>query len=294
MGKFGQVVLGQAREKISAVGFLYKLCGSSQPSIIQGSDGGFYVVKFNGFPGRQGLANEVVGTELIRSAGLPAPEWAAIEVSDEFLDENRGLWFQNENHSIRPLAGIHFGSRLIEAPDDQRTYQIIPRSWIGRITNRADFLGMLVLDLWANNCDRRQAVYLSGAKSLHACFIDNDFMFGGKFGNDTTCPRQAMVHDLEVYRGLWNETAVRKWLRKINGIDENTIQRIVASVPSEWAYEAMRVHIFNQLTARRPMLPGLLREAEGVLGSGYSISHLRSRNATEPCQLRSASLLPLQ
>lgn len=294
MGKLDQIVFRQARQRVSAVGFLYKLCGSSQPSIIQGSDGAFYVVKFNGFPGRQGLANEVVGTELIQSAGLPAPDWAAIEVSDEFMDGNRGLWFRNENCSIRPLAGIHFGSRLVEAPEDQRTYQIIPRSWIGRIANRADFLGMLVLDLWANNCDRRQAVFLSGAKGLHACFIDNDFMFGGKFGDDITCPRRAMVHDLEVYRALWNETTVRKWLRKINGIDENTIQQIIAAVPSEWADEAMRAHISNQLETRRPLLPGLLREAKGVLGSGYSVSHLRSRNATEPCQFRGASLLPLQ
>ncbi len=118
MGKLDQIVFRQARQRVSAVGFLYKLCGSSQPSIIQGSDGAFYVVKFNGFPGRQGLANEVVGTELIQSAGLPAPDWAAIEVSDEFMDGNRGLWFRNENCSIRPLAGIHFGSRLVEAPED--------------------------------------------------------------------------------------------------------------------------------------------------------------------------------
>src|SRR5579875_4083509 len=100
MGIFEQVVSGQARRGVSATGFLYKLCGSSQPSLLKGSDGGFYVVKFNGFPGRQGLANEVVGTELIRAIGLPGPDWTPIEVTDEFLDANPGLWFQHESCSV--------------------------------------------------------------------------------------------------------------------------------------------------------------------------------------------------
>src|SRR6185437_11217154 len=129
MGTFERVGSGDARERVVAERYLFKLCGSSQPSIVQGADGAFYVVKFYGFPGHQGLANEVVGTELIRSVGLPAPDWAPIEVSDDFLEENPGLWFSNEDHSIRPPAGLHFGSRLIEGQDEQRTYQMIPHSW---------------------------------------------------------------------------------------------------------------------------------------------------------------------
>lgn len=62
-----------AQATISAHRFLYKLCGSSQPSMIRGSDGGFYVVKFFGYPGRQGLINEVVGAELLQKMRLPSP-----------------------------------------------------------------------------------------------------------------------------------------------------------------------------------------------------------------------------
>lgn len=291
MGTFEQVDSGDARERVVAERYLFKLCGSSQPSILQGSDGVFYVVKFNGFPGHQGLANEVVGTELIRSIGLPTPDWAPIDVSDGFLEDNPGLWFSNGDDLIRPLAGLHFGSRLIEAPDDQRTYQMIPHSWIERIENRADFFGMLALDLWTNHCDRRQAVFLSNARRLYARFIDNDFMFGGKSGTDTTCPRRAMVYDLGVYRGLWNERAVQQWLQKVDGINENAIWRLIASVPSEWADRETRLHIFDQLRARRRMLPRLLNEAKSVLDSGDSLRYTRARNATEPGNVRASTVL---
>lgn len=294
MRKFDQAVCLDARPTVSATGFLYKLCGSSQPSILQGSDGAFYVVKFHGFPGRQALANEVVGAGLIESAGLPAPGWTPISLSSGFIHQHPGLWFRNGSCSVPPRPGIHFGSRLVEARGEQRTYQMIPHSWISRVENRADFLGMLVLDLWANNCDRRQSVFLSQGPRLRARFIDNDFMFGGKFGNDFTCPRRAMVHDLSLYEGLWSKDSVQQWLRKFEGIPENTLRRIVRSVPEEWADGGLRSRILDQLLTRRSMLPRLLNDAGHVLGSGYSINYHRPRHATEPAQLRGASVLPLR
>jgi hypothetical protein len=285
------------REKVCAVvpaaSFLYKLCGSSQPSILQGEDGAFYVVKFRGFPGHQSLINEVIGTELIRCMGLPAPDWAPIAISSDFIERNQGLWFCADGSPIKPLPGLHFGSRLIEAAEEQRTYQMIPHAWIDRIENRADFLGMLVLDLWANNCDRRQAVFLSdGRDRLHAYFIDNDFMFGGKFGFERTCPRRAMVYDLDIYRGLWDVQTVKKWAHLADGIGENAIRRIVKSVPDEWASRQMRRNIAEQLRARRAILPRLLNDAENVLSLGYSVQYHKTRYATEPGSFRVAPILP--
>lgn len=278
--------------RVGASLYLYKLCGSSQSSIIQGSDGAFYVVKFNGFPGHQSLINEVIGNELILRMGLPAPQWVPIEIPADFIDANPGLWLCTESGSVRPIPGIHFASRLIEAPDEQRTYQMIPHSWIERIDNREDFVGALILDMWANNCDRRQAVFLSDERDrLHVSFIDNDHMFGGKFGNGTTYPRRIMFYDLSVYEGLWREEIVQKWCRKIDGIDENAIRSIVASVPEEWADDHMRLHISNQLQARRLMLSCFLNDIKDVLDFGYSVQYEKTRNATEPSSFRNAPIL---
>jgi len=288
---------GSAREKVCAgvraATFLYKLCGSSQPSILMGEDGAFYVVKFRGFPGNKALINEVIGTELIRHMGLPTPDWVPIELSKDFIERNPGLWFRTEGSPIKPLPGLHFGSRLIEAPGEQRTYQMIPNSWIKRIENRPDFLGILILDLWANNCDRRQAVFLSDEQNrLHASFIDNDFMFGGKFGFEITCPRRAMVYDLDVYRGLWDHLSVKEWVHKVDGIGENSIRRIVSSVPDGWANEQTLREITEQLRSRRAILSCLLNDTENVLNSGYSLKYEKPRYAAEPSPFRVASVLP--
>lgn len=279
-------------QAISAKKFLYKLCGSSQPSIVEGSDGNFYVLKFF-VAGQQGLINEVVGAELIQRMGLPSPRWARVEITEEFIERNPGMWFSKERGSIRPCAGFHFASQLIEAPGEQRTYQMIPHGWIDRIENREDFLGILVLDLWANNCDRRQAIFTCDENCLlRVSFIDNDSMFGGAFGFETTCPRRAMVYDLDVYRGFWNRKAVREWMERIEGISEAEIAEIISGVPAEWASARVRAEVMDQLRRRRGVLPHLLDDSENVLNSSYSIKYHRARHATEPGQICNAPVFP--
>ncbi|HTV04220.1 MAG TPA: HipA family kinase [Acidobacteriaceae bacterium] len=276
---------------VSARRFLYKLGGSSQPCIIEGSDDRFYVVKFYRHSGERSLMNEVVGHALIRRLGLPCPDWTPIKVSNDFIDRHPGVWFFSENAPSKPCAGFHFASRLIDAPGEQRTYQMIPHRWIDRIVNRADFLGMLVLDLWANSCDRRQAIYLLGERGfLCASFIDNDSMFGGRFGSETTCPRRAMVYDLDIYRGLRDWRAVKEWFGKIDAIDEDDIREMLASVPDEWSDGEMRRDIMSQLMSRREVLPQLLNDAENVVKYGYSLKYHRARNATEPSRLCTTSV----
>lgn len=288
---------GRSSQKfVSATRFLFKLCGASQPAIIQGSDGAFYVVKFNGFPGTHSLMSEVVGNQLIAFLGLPSPDWLPIELSSKFISANPNLSFISGNAPIPPRPGLHFGSRLIEASDEERTYQMIPHSWIDRISNRADFLGMLILDLLANNCDRRQAVFLADSEGrLSASFIDNGLMFGGRSRVDTTCPRRAMVYDLDVYKGLWRDNedeVVKEWLQRVDRIGEEAIQRILSCVPDSWVESGFDRHITSQLEERRQRLPCLLNQSKETLTSTYSVQYHKTRNATEPGQLFNPSVLP--
>lgn len=282
---------------VSATRFLYKLCGASQPAIIEGSDGAFYAVKFNGFPGLNSLMSEVVGNELIRILGLPSPDWVPIELSSRFIAANPGIWFTTGNLSTPPLSGQHFGSRLIEAAGESRTYQMIPHSWIDRIENRPDFLGILILDLWTNNCDRRQAVFLASPEGkLNASFIDNGLMFGGKSNTDTTCPRRVMLYDLDVYKGLWSDNSdeiVKQWLRKFEQIGKDEIRQILSGVPDRWVDRGCDRRIMDQLSERRLRIPSLLHEAKWALSSSYSVRYHKTRNATEPGQILTAPIFPV-
>lgn len=268
---------------VSVTGWLYKLNGCSQPSLITASDGSFYVVKFNGFPGRDGLMNEVVGTELARRVGFPTPNWRPVQVSDGFLDEHPGMWYRQGNTVIRPRAGLHFGSQL--APDGQvrRVYQVIPREWWGHVDNRADFVGMVVLDCWMNNCDRRQAIFVRTAeRGFRAYFVDFDHALGGRHRDRQACPRVVMVPDLTAYKGVWSLAAADRAKRAIEEIGEDWIASMLQSVPESWRDDAMVARAFAELLLRRHQLDAFIREADFTLTHSHSVPFNRPRCATVP------------
>lgn len=259
---------GVRHECRRAVTFVSKLNGGSQPCEIMTTGAILYVVKFRQFTGKYGLMNEVIGTEMMSRIGLPVPGWAPIEVTDEFLDANREVWRQKSDGSakIRPGAGLHFGSRLMLSPGKEQTYEVLPSSWVPRIINRDDFVGALLIDLWLNNCDRRQAIFLSsGQPRLHAMFLDNDHMLGGYFGDEKTNPRRVMASTLPIYRACWQIETINRWRKKIDAVDDASVDEIVSSVPEAWATQAMRKHAAADLKTRRRRLDGLIEEVAGAL-----------------------------
>jgi hypothetical protein len=256
----------------SAVSHVSKLNGSSQPSIVSTEDGTLYVVKFREFTGRNGLLSEVIGAELMSRMGLPVPKWDPICFTDVFIDGHPEMWRRShpKGAGIRPGAGFHFGSLLTRSVGENHTYELIPNSWIDRVRNRQDFVGALLLDLWTNNCDRRQCVFVAegSAKSLHAVFIDNDHMFGGYFGNEKTCPRRAMVPYAGFYDGCWTDGAVARWKRIIDGIDDEFLDSVMAKVPPDWADVPALQFARTELGLRRSRLESLISEVEQVLRNG--------------------------
>lgn len=270
----------------SAVTSLFRLNGSSQPSVIMTTGAELYVVKFLEFTGKYGLMGEVVGTELMGLMGLPTPQWAAIQVTDKFLDQHPETWYKSRpgDRGIRPESGLHFGSRLAGSAGRSRTYDLIPGSWADRVANREDFVGALLLDLWANNCDRRQCVFLKNntGSVLRAVFIDNDHMFGGFYGDEHTCPTRTMMPDLRFYSGLWCEETVGRWRSVINGISDVDIEAILSRVPAEWADRAALDIARDQLRMRRRKLDYLIAEAQAAIGGCRGPGVCEPRYAAEP------------
>lgn len=269
----------------SAVSFVRKLNGSSQPSIITATDGESYVMKFAEFTGERGLLNDAVGTELLAYAGLPVPNWSPIHVTDEFIDRNPGAWYRSQGGHTgnRPKAGLHFGSSLTLSKDGSEPYQIISTKWTARVSNRDHYIGALLMDLWANNCDRRQSLFLTQPRSgaLRAVFIDNDHMFGGQKGDEKTCARRCMTSDKSFYSGIWTKKNFVSWRQRIDLIDDNCIASILSLIPRQWADEDARADVQSQLGRRRRTLDLLIAEANKVLVSGRFIEFERPRGALE-------------
>jgi len=248
-----------------------KLIGATQPSLIMATGLRLYVVKFCDFSLAHGLMSEVIGTELMSQMGLPVPEWSPIEFTATFIDDHPEIWYRSSTggRGIPPRPGIHFGSRLTLSGHGH-TYQIIPGAWADRVSNRRDFIGALLLDLWTNNCDRRQCLFVSDNHSpaLRAVFIDHDWMFGGHLMNEKTVPRRCMAGNPRLYEGVWTEEVIEHWKNVIDCIDGACLDRIFALVPQEWATPSQLRLARQQLASRKRRLGTWMTEATQVLKSG--------------------------
>jgi hypothetical protein len=238
--------------------------------LVRASDGDTYVVKLMGNPeGPNVLANEALGTELARHLGLSVPEWRAIEISDEFLDQHKLCWFETASGLVRPNAGLHFASRVIGQDTSTSVYEVLPGGWISRIDNRDDFVGMLMLDVWANHTDNRQSVFVRNpiTQQLTAVFVNNGHMFGGPSGQDAYRRGAAMYLDRRVYEGLDINGTVDRWLQRVRGIDESVLLQLAKSIPSAWMSGRYLEEFVAQLQIRKEALEQLLRQ-ETMLVNG--------------------------
>jgi hypothetical protein len=225
-----------------------------------------WVMKFNKFGGSNSLLHEAVATEIMTHMGLPVPRWSPIVVTDEFIDHYPNTWFQGaDGTSSRPDSGLHFGSRLTLSPEGFPTYQVIPKSWHDRIVNREDFIGALAADLWTNNCDRRQCLFLCTGPRLYVRFIDHDHCFGGFRGEGVTCPRLIMMPSPQLFEDALNESVISRWKKVIDRISEATLDRIFERIPPAWGDATAISQILAQLATRRNRLESLLTESVAYL-----------------------------
>lgn len=222
-------------KKILPVRFIKKMRGGSQSSLIEASDGLQYVVKWKNSPqGTQIVTNEALGTLLYQLVGLPTPPWAAIEIADDFIDANRGMWFESRRDLIRPTAGLHFASLRL-GTGIQTAYEVLPGSWFTRIQNRSSFLGALVVDVWSEHVDSRQALFLqdNSERFLSAVYIDHGHMFGGPDGAQVARLRACFYLDMRIYSGLGLVDGIGYWTDRIKGCGERIIVDAVSAVPEE-------------------------------------------------------------
>lgn len=241
-----------------------------------------WVMKFNKFGESNSLLNEAVGTEIMTHMGLPVPRWSPIVVTDEFIDRHPETWFQgSDDTSSRPDSGLHFGSRLTLSPEGFPTYQVVPKSWYGRIANREDFVGALAADLWTNNFDRRQCLFLCTGSQLHVRFIDHDHCFGGFKGEGVTCPRLIMMPNPHLFEAALKESVVSRWKKVIDRISERKIDRIFDKIPAEWGDATAISRVRAQLATRRNRLESLLAESVAYLSGSMAAVDVSARSALD-------------
>jgi hypothetical protein len=269
--------------QLVATGFIRKMRGGSQSCLVRATDGKLYVVKLLGNPqGSAVLFNEAFGTLLMRELGFPVPKWSPIEISDEFIDCNPGLWFAGETSAHqRPTAGLHFGSHLVIPGHAESLYELLPRTWFGLIRNREAFIGALLFDLWSNQTDNRQAIFVQNMvnRSINAIFIDQGCLFGTP--NE---PRQdsaiAMYLDRAIYANLDIDSIIPIWEARFLTLDHEKIMSIAASVtiPAQW-YTAVNLDkIVSGMIERQSLLKAYSCCVKMLLSTHCSQEHLNAWN----------------
>jgi hypothetical protein len=247
---------------LSANKYIRKMNGGSQSILVQGNDGKYYVVKMAGNPqGSNILANEFLGSFIAKSVGLPVSKAKGIHLSDSFIDGHPDLWFELPSGRRRPDKGIHFASLFVGQPSGQkRPSEYISPSRINMITNRDSFLGMYLLDVWANHQDNRQAILLrrSNDRTQKAFFIDHGHMFGGPEWNFKEVPGSALHLETTVYSNLWVDEQIASWISRFQTIIPKVLSEVVPCIPPQW-YNGDIGKLIHRLTDRLSFLAELVQ-----------------------------------
>ena len=222
---------------LAAMQSVRKFRGSSQAQLMLASDGNLWVVKLQDNPQHlRVLANEFIVAKLAESVGLSVPATDIIEVAPELVETERisnstvGTGKRDES-----LPGRHFGSRLASViPGDAVDY--LPDSLLAGVINLQEFAGILALDKWACNCDKRQAVFTRNSrnKRYSASFIDQGSCFNVGEWEFPDAPTRGTYPRNIVYSKISGWESFSPWLERIEEMSSDTILRIARSVPPEW------------------------------------------------------------
>jgi hypothetical protein len=245
------------RSILDVVHFERKMRGGCQSSLVRASDGCRYVLKMLDNPeGSDTLFHEALGSGLAQVLELPVPIWRVLHVSESFIEENPQVWFESEGRLIRPTPGLHFGSAFVEALPGGEIYQMVPGSWHPRLVNAGDFSGMLLLDLWANHLDNRQALFVQtpGTRQLKAVFIDHGQMFGP---TDSLRMRvgRARFLDTRVYGVSGSAGLLSRWQKRIKNVSASTISYLMDAVPTSWKRPGHAEIILDGLLEMQTRIP---------------------------------------
>jgi hypothetical protein len=245
---------------ISAVSLIRKTGSRSNSILIEATDGLRYVVKIPmGRSDARSALREALGSELATLIGLPVPPWQPIFLSESFIRNCPEISSESLDSAREwPTSGYYFGSQCFGTRAGDRIYDYLPVTWMDRIENRADFVGMLLLDLWANNTRRRQAIFIHREKetAVRVAFIGHRQMFASEH-----CvflqPLATRYSDSRIYRDHWTESTFSYWRDRIASLTESTLTGFVPRMPGDWSKDCDVNQIVSVLLVRQKILQNI-------------------------------------
>lgn len=155
---------------VTAVQHFARMRGGAQAQLLLGSDGHYYIVKFQNNPQHcRVLANELLAHVLLRHLKLPTPPGEIVDVSQELIAATPELHIETGGRRLPCSAGLQFGSRYPGDPSRQAVYDYVPEALLRQVANVDCFVGMVAFDKWVSNADGRQAIFFRDRASAWRC-----------------------------------------------------------------------------------------------------------------------------
>jgi hypothetical protein len=222
---------------VKAVRHIRRMRGGTQAHLLQCSDSHSYVVKFRNNPQHlRVLANEMLASVLAECVGLPVPTRAIVEVGKELIQNTPALSIELDHLIIPCESGAHFGARYVVSPLEGQVFDHFATAMLGHLRNPETFAGILVMDKWTCNTDRRQATFWrrSREKKYNVTFIDQGCCFNT---GDWTFPDSALrgvYAENEVYANVRSWDSFEPWLSRIECMPASRVWSTAATIPPEW------------------------------------------------------------
>jgi hypothetical protein len=201
-------------------------------------------------------------TRLAERVGLPVPRTEIVEVGESLIKHTPDLYIQLQHGTVQCKPGLQFGSRYVVNPLEGQVFDYLPIEMLFKVRNSEFFAGMLVLDKWTGNVDRRQATFWrkSQERKYTVTFIDQGLCFNGGQWNFPDDPSSGVYPRNEVYDGVQGWQSFEPWLSRIQDIQIHEIWEVAKQIPVEWYDEDSLAleKLVEKLFARRELIRGLI------------------------------------
>lgn len=160
-----------------AVEPLITMGGQSGSLLVKDTTGQLWVLKLRWNPQHERVAvNEYLGHFLAHKIGVTVPESTLMRLGTS----HRWVEVLPKECPNRNLQAIHFATRFVGGRWPGLSCDKLSSFISPHVLNQAEFAGILALDVWLGNTDRRQAVFVRKRQTnlLQAHWID----FGNCFG----------------------------------------------------------------------------------------------------------------
>ena len=260
------------RDSLLAVASVLKTqSGGSQSRLVMCDDGKLYVLKMHPNPqGPNVLANEVLGSILLRGLGFFAPRWRQVTINLKTLRLFPDLAMcAADGRTTFPACGVHFGSEYLGGPQ-YRLFDFMPKSRMHTLRSTSQLLPIYLFDVWASQQDTRQCVYQKqqDATLYDTFFIDNGHLFGGPTWREVA-GRARTTHSDSIPPIIIGDPRIEQCVKMFEDCIPKLLHGAVAAVPPDWYKDdiyALYARLMWRLDFLRTLVAGDILERDHRLG----------------------------